>query len=122
MLIAHMTEHLILMFVPHPLLMLNAPQVPSIVGIAARSFIRDGLAYWINLKQVHLLLRLFTHPMFGWIGMNLAFIAWHAPASYASTPGRKINAARGQPLRHRVRSHLPLRKHRGLILADVFLA
>ena len=40
------------------------------------------MAQWINLKPVHWLQRFFTHPLFGWIGLNLAFVCWHAPAAY----------------------------------------
>jgi len=81
LLLAHMTQHLILMSVAPPLLLLGAPQVPLLRGLP-RGWIRDGVAQWINLKPVHWLQRLFTHPLFGWIGMNLAFVAWHAPAAY----------------------------------------
>jgi cytochrome c oxidase assembly factor CtaG/ferredoxin len=81
LLIAHMTQHLILMSIAPPLLILGAPQVPMLRGLP-RVLIRDGVAQWINLRPVHWLQRFFTHPLFGWIGLNLAFIAWHAPPAY----------------------------------------
>jgi cytochrome c oxidase assembly factor CtaG len=81
LLTAHMTQHLILMSIAPPLIVLGAPQVPLLRGLP-RGWIRDGVAQWISLKPVHFLERFFTHPLFGWIGMNLAFVAWHAPAAY----------------------------------------
>jgi cytochrome c oxidase assembly factor CtaG len=81
LLTAHMTQHLILMSIAPPLIILGAPQVPLLRGLP-RVLIRDGVAQWINLKPVHFLQRFVTHPMFGWLGMNVAFVAWHVPAAY----------------------------------------
>jgi cytochrome c oxidase assembly factor CtaG len=81
LLTAHMTQHLILMSIAPPLIILGAPQVPLLRGLP-RWFVRDGVSPWITWKPVHWLQRFITHPMFGWLGMNVAFVAWHAPAAY----------------------------------------
>ena len=61
LLTAHMAQHLILMSIAPPLVILGAPQVPLLRGLP-RGSIRDGVAQWINLKPVHFLQRFFTHP------------------------------------------------------------
>lgn len=81
LLVAHMTQHLLLMSVAPPLLLLGNPQVPLLRGLPP-SFVRDELAPWMNLRALHLLQRLFTNPVFGWIAMDLALVLWHLPVAY----------------------------------------
>lgn len=81
LLVAHMTQHLALMSIAPPLLVLGAPTVPLLRGLPRR-FVRDDLAPWMNSKGIHTLQKLITHPAFGWLGMNISFIGWHVPAAY----------------------------------------
>lgn len=81
LLLAHMTQHLLLMSVAPPLLLLGCPVVPLLRGLP-RSFVRDELAPWMNLRAVHWLQRFLTGPIFGWIAMDLALVLWHLPAAY----------------------------------------
>lgn len=78
---AHMVEHLLLMSVVPPLLLLGLPVVPLFRGLPAliqkRIFgplLRLGslrrLGHWLVL------------PIVAWLAMNLAFLAWHVPAAY----------------------------------------
>ncbi len=81
LLTAHMTQHLLLMSIAPPLLLLGNPSVPMLRGLP-RSFVRDELAPWMSTRAVHRLQRLFTHPAFGWIAIDLAIVAWHLPQAY----------------------------------------
>jgi len=81
LLVVHMTQHLLLMSVAPPLVVLGAPQVPLLRGLP-RSWIREGLGPFFTLAPVHALERLLKSRLFAWVAMNLAFLAWHLPAAY----------------------------------------
>lgn len=81
LLLAHMTQHLVLMSIAPPLLVLGAPTVPLLRGLP-RAWVRDDLAPWMNTRGFERLRRFVMHPLTGWLGMNLAFIGWHVPAAY----------------------------------------
>lgn len=78
---AHMVEHLLIMSVVPPLLLLGLPTVPllrglsptilrSIVGPLVRSSTFRNCSQWIS------------KPFVAWLAMNLTFLAWHVPAAY----------------------------------------
>ena len=81
LLTAHMTQHLLLMAIAPPLLVLGAPVVPLLRGLP-RYFVREGLGPFFTLRWVHGLQRLFASRALAWLLMNLTFIAWHVPAAY----------------------------------------
>lgn len=81
LLVAHMTQHLLLMSIAPPLLLLGNPVVPLLRGLP-RPFVRDELAPWMNSRVLHWLQDLFTNPIFGWISMDMAVVLWHLPAAY----------------------------------------
>jgi cytochrome c oxidase assembly factor CtaG/ferredoxin len=81
LLVAHMTQHLLLMSIAPPLLLLGNPVVPILRGLP-RAFVRDELAPWMSIRAVHRLERLFTDPVFGWIALDAAIVVWHWPAAY----------------------------------------
>jgi len=81
LLIAHMIQHLLLMALAPPLLVLGAPVVPMLRGLP-RFFVREGLGPFFTLRPVHAVQRLFASRLFAWLLMNCTFIAWHVPASY----------------------------------------
>ncbi len=81
LLTAHMVQHLLLMAVAPPLLVLGAPMVPMLRGLP-RFFVREGLGPFFALRPVHALQRFFGSRVVAWLLMNGAFIAWHIPASY----------------------------------------
>ncbi len=80
LLVAHMTQHLILMSVVPPLLLLGAPAVPLLRSLP-RSVLRDGLGPFFRAQSLHGVFRLITHPVFAWLAMNIAYIGWHIPPS-----------------------------------------
>src|ERR1700753_2417901 len=61
-LVAHMTQHLILMSVAPPLLLMGAPAVPLLRALP-RSVLRDGLGPFFRTPILHRLMRLLTYPV-----------------------------------------------------------
>jgi len=81
LLVAHMTQHLLLMSVAPPLLLLGNPVVPLLRGLP-RSLVREELAPSMNARGIRWLGRFVTNPIFGWIAMDLSIALWHVPAAY----------------------------------------
>ncbi len=81
---AHMVQHFILMSVAPPLLLLGYPVVPLLRGLP-RPLVRDGLGPYFSMGWLHGVQRFLTHPAFGWLAMNIAYIGWHVPAAYELT-------------------------------------
>ena len=81
LLTAHMVQHLLLMAVAPPLLVLGAPVVPLLRGLPSW-FVREGLGPLFTLAPVHALERLLASRVFAWLLMNATFVAWHVPAAY----------------------------------------
>jgi putative membrane protein len=78
---AHMVEHLILMSLVPPLVMLGLPVVPLLRGLprAARIYIAGPLIRFRPLRRLaHQLVR----TRLAWFLMNAAFLGWHIPAAY----------------------------------------
>jgi cytochrome c oxidase assembly factor CtaG len=78
---AHMLQHMLLMMVAPPLVLLGAPLVPMVRGLpvfAAREFAGPFLN-WPIAKRVGSAL---THPVFALLLMGAAMFAWHTPALY----------------------------------------
>jgi cytochrome c oxidase assembly factor CtaG/polyferredoxin len=81
LLLAHMAQHLVLMSVAPPLILLGAPTVPLLRGLP-RSWMRDGLGPLFSSRSLHAIGRFLVHPATGWIAMNVAYLGWHVPAAY----------------------------------------
>ena len=78
---AHMLQHMMLMMVAPPLLLLGAPLVPVVRGLpifAAREFAGPFLS-WSAAKRAGTTL---TNPIFALLLMGVAMFAWHTPALY----------------------------------------
>ena len=81
LLVAHMTQHLVLMSVTPPLLLLGFPIVPLLRGLP-KSLLRRVFAQLFSVGILQSLGRFLTHPIVAWIAMNLSYVAWHVPAAY----------------------------------------
>ena len=81
LLIVHMTQHVLLMSLAPPLLVLGAPMVPMLRGLP-RSWVREGIGPFFTLAPMRWLERLLKSRVFAWLAMNTAFLAWHIPAAY----------------------------------------
>ena len=93
---AHMVQHLLLMSVAPPLILLGAPLLPLLRGLP-RKFARDGVGpflVWPALRRVG---NAITHPLNCWIVMAVTLCAWHVPAAFdlalRSPPWHKLEHA-----------------------------
>jgi cytochrome c oxidase assembly factor CtaG len=77
----HMMQHLTLMSVAPPLLLLGWPMVPILRGLPKWTM-RAGLAPVIASPRMHRLGRAITRPAFAWIVMIVAFFGWHTPPAF----------------------------------------
>lgn len=84
LLAAHMIQHFILMSVAPPLMVLGAPSVPMLRGLP-RPLIRGMSRTVFRTGVFHRAGRLFTHPVFAWLAMNIAYLGWHVPAMFELT-------------------------------------
>src|SRR5450755_2264243 len=78
---AHMLQHMILMMVAPPLILLGAPLVPMVRGLpifAAREFAGPFLN-WSVARRVGSAL---TNPVVALLLMGVTMFAWHTPALY----------------------------------------
>ena len=71
----HMAQHIVLMVVTPPLLLLGAPIVPLLHGLPA------GLARAVGARIARMVDRL-GHPIVGWLAMSVATWGWHVPAAF----------------------------------------
>jgi cytochrome c oxidase assembly factor CtaG len=78
---AHMVQHLLLMSVAPPLILLGTPFLPMLRGLP-RKFARDGVGpflVWPALRRVG---NAMTHPLNCWMVMAVTLCAWHVPAAF----------------------------------------
>ena len=78
---AHMVQHLLLMVVAPPLILLGSPTIPLLRGLP-RWAARDALGPFLNWPLLDRLGRALTHPAFCWVAMAVAMLGWHVPAAY----------------------------------------
>lgn len=77
----HMVQHLILMSVVPPLILLGWPVVPLLRGVPVWIF-RLAPGPLLRVPWLRRLGRWFISPLVAWIVMNAIFIGWHVPAAY----------------------------------------
>jgi cytochrome c oxidase assembly factor CtaG len=77
----HMTQHLLLMLVAPPLLLLGEPVEPFFHGLP-RFFVRRGLGPLLRYGPAKQLGHLVTHPVFCWLAATIALLGWHVPAAF----------------------------------------
>jgi cytochrome c oxidase assembly factor CtaG len=81
LLTAHMVQHLLLMIVSAPLILLGAPSIILLHGLP-RSVVRDALGPLMRSRSFHHLGDICTHPVFCWLAASLVVIGWHVPAAF----------------------------------------
>jgi len=77
----HMIDHVLLMAVAPPLILLGAPFRSFVPGLPKR-FDREGLARFLRWSPVQRLGRVLGHPMFCWLAATVALIGWHVPVAF----------------------------------------
>jgi putative membrane protein len=81
LLTAHMIQHLILMSVAPPLILLGAPAVPMLRGLP-RPLLQKILAPLLRNDMIRQTVHGLLHPITGWLALNLAFLGWHIPGAF----------------------------------------
>jgi putative membrane protein len=77
----HMVEHVLLMAVAPPLILLGAPLRSFVQGLP-QQFVRDALAAFLCWFSAQRLGRVLGHPIFCWLAAVIALIGWHVPAAF----------------------------------------
>ena len=78
---AHMVQHLLLMAVAPPLILLGEPLLPLLRGLPVwivRSVVGPVLR-WAPIQSV---VRILGQPAFCWLTATVALIGWHVPAAF----------------------------------------
>jgi cytochrome c oxidase assembly factor CtaG len=78
---AHMVQHLLLILLAAPLLVLGAPLVPFLWALPAPARKRVG-RWWQNIPLLRTLWRSLSQPLIVWLLYALTFWIWHLPTLY----------------------------------------
>jgi cytochrome c oxidase assembly factor CtaG len=81
LLTAHMAQHLILMTVSAPLILLGAPVIVLLNGLP-KSVERLVSGSLLGRSPVQGFRRVITHPVFCWFAGAITVVAWHIPAFF----------------------------------------
>jgi putative membrane protein len=76
----HMVQHLLLMAVAPPLILLGAPALPLLRGLPRT--IRGAVGRFLRWPPAQRLGRVLTDPAVCWFAATVALIAWHIPAAF----------------------------------------
>jgi len=77
----HMVQHILLMAVAAPLLLLGAPVLAFVHALPQR-LVRAILVRILRRAPIASLGRLLIHPVFGWLAAMLVLIGWHVPVIF----------------------------------------
>jgi len=77
----HMFQHMLLMMLVPPLILLGDPAIPLLHGLP-RWIARDVLGPVLSSPVVQRLGGMLTHPAFCWLAMAMAMLGWHVPQAY----------------------------------------
>ena len=81
LLTVHMLQHLLLMTVAAPLMLLGAPVIILLNGLPG-PLVNHALRQPLRCSLVHRLERTVAHPVSCWLASTVAVIAWHIPALF----------------------------------------
>jgi cytochrome c oxidase assembly factor CtaG len=77
----HMGQHMILMMVVPPLVLLGNPMIPLLRGLP-RPFARKVLGPVLRWPPLVRFFRAITHPAFCWLAFAVSMVGWHLPGPY----------------------------------------
>jgi putative membrane protein len=77
----HMVQHLLLMAVAPPLVLLGAPMLPLLRGLPGW-MVRSAVGPFLALPPTQRLARFLTRPAFCWLVAMVALLGWHVPAAF----------------------------------------
>jgi putative membrane protein len=78
LLTVHMVQHLLLMTVAPPLILLGAPFMP-LLHVLPPGFVQSALFRWPPIRRLG---RLLSHPAVCWLAAAAALVGWHIPAVF----------------------------------------
>src|SRR6266487_42511 len=78
---AHMVQHLLLLSVAAPLILLGSPLLPLLRGLP-RKFARDGVGPFLTWPAFRQVGHKLTNPRNCWLLMAVTLCAWHVPAAF----------------------------------------
>lgn len=78
---AHMIQHILLMLVAPPLVLLGAPALPLLHGFP-QWFVRSMLGPFLRFRPVQVAGKALVHPLVCWILAAVAMVGWHVPAAF----------------------------------------
>ncbi|HRI15420.1 MAG TPA: cytochrome c oxidase assembly protein [Verrucomicrobiota bacterium] len=78
---AHMVQHLLLMSVAPPLLLLGAPALPLLRGLP-RSWAHDGFGPFLAWPALQRVGSFLISPRVGWLALVASLVVWHVPAAF----------------------------------------
>jgi cytochrome c oxidase assembly factor CtaG len=78
----HMVQHLLLMAVAPPFVLLGSP-VPALLHGLPKRLVRGGLGPFLRSPLLRHLGRFISHPAFCWLAATLTVIGWHLPSLFA---------------------------------------
>ncbi len=78
---AHMAQHLLLMMVAPPLILIGHPTLPLLRGLPKR-FVKEGLGPFLSWPWLQRVLRSLTSPPFALLAFTVSTIFWHLPKFY----------------------------------------
>jgi putative membrane protein len=77
----HMVQHLLLMAVAPPLVLLGEPLLPLLRGLP-EWIVRGAVGPFLRLTPVQALGRFLAQPAFCWLAATVALIGWHVPSAF----------------------------------------
>lgn len=78
---AHMVQHILLMFVVPPLVLLGAPAMPFLHGLP-QGFVRLVIGPILRCMPMQQVGRFITRPAVCWFAAAVALIGWHIPSAF----------------------------------------
>jgi len=78
---AHMVQHLILIMIAPPLILIGQPVLAILRGLPRR-VLKDGLGPFLSWRGLRRAGRLITHPVVCWTVMTITLVFWHSPRWY----------------------------------------
>jgi putative membrane protein len=81
LLTVHMLQHLLLMTVAPPLILMGAPVMPLLHGLP-QQFVQVALGPLFRSPSLQRIAGAISHPAFCWLAAAAALLGWHVPAAF----------------------------------------
>lgn len=78
---AHMTQHLLLIMIAPPLILLSRPVLPLLRGLP-KSFLKEGLAPFLTWRPLRRFLAWLVSPPVAFLLFTVTMVGWHIPVAY----------------------------------------